>query len=318
MNFSEHKIYQAIHCFLAVYLRGLEQNTELLKTLASIDYQQDEANTDKPAKIVIRDFMNAHPQLGAMDFSEVTIVQDTENYRISLTDLQQVRIEKAYIPEELSQDIKHAIKQAKNGANYTNPDIYVDLIYQGNKYSISIEVKSTKDNKIPGSSVQQIDPFEWVIFIKRKNATIELTTGMYLNSITNRLPFPDRSPRPEVAFNTLKQWNDSNIHQQDNQLILQYDPLDIEQKSQILLDWKQKLVTDWLEIVQKQPLSSRKWFDDTLILFAKQLLDYYDDLEPNQKMAFYQSFCKHRLIHSFGDMPRQHRRDSVADLDITR
>lgn len=289
MNFSNNKTYQILHCFLAMYLRGLEQNTKLLQTLASIDYQQDEANTDKPAKIVIRDFMNTHPQLGVTNFSEVMIVQDIENYHISLIDLQQVSIDKAYIPEELSQDIKHAIKQAKNGANYTNPDIYVDLVYQGVKYSISIEVKSTKDNKIPGSSVQQIDPFEWVIFIKReKNQSVQLTTGMYLNSITNRLPFPDRSPRPEVAFDTLKDWNEQYIKQHDNQLILQYNPKDIEQKSQILLDWKQKLVTDWLAVVQKKPLSSRKWFDDTLILFAKQLVDYYEMLEPNEKADFYQ------------------------------
>ena len=51
--------------------------------------------------------------------------------------------------------------------------------------------------------MQQINPYEWVIFIKQ-GKPIEITTGFYLNSITEKVQFPDRSPRPQVSFNTLK------------------------------------------------------------------------------------------------------------------
>lgn len=162
------------------------------------------------------------------------------------------------------------------------------ISHKNTKKSAPIEIKSTKGNKIPGSSIQQVDPFEWVIFIQRKNNQIKLTTGMYLNAITNRLPFPDRSPRPEVAFETLKKWNTQHIAASDEQLVLIYDTQDLHQKSLILSDWKLKLADDWLAFLKNNEIKSHKWFDEALVHFAKALIDYYLHLGDNDKNIFYE------------------------------
>mgnify|MGYP003330257066 CR=1 FL=1 len=48
----------------------------------------------------------------------------------------------------------------------TGPLVFKKKVYE------KIELKSTKDNAIPGSSVQQINPDEWVIFVKHTRFSI--------------------------------------------------------------------------------------------------------------------------------------------------
>jgi hypothetical protein len=43
--------------------------------------------------------------------------------------------------------------------------------------------------------------------VKRDNEKVLVTTGFYINSITEKLPFPDRSLRPQIGFKTLLEWN---------------------------------------------------------------------------------------------------------------
>lgn len=152
----------------------------------------------------------------------------------------------------------------------------------------SVELKSTKKNEIPGSSVQQINPYEWVIFIKQGNP-IEIATGLYLNSITEKMQFPDRSPRPQVAFNTLKNWNKENFIRENNSLIFKVTQSEWDNKNKLIVNWKLVLVEQWLKIILDENLALNNrspWFNEALIMYADKLLAYYEILSENDKEKF--------------------------------
>lgn len=90
-------------------------------------------------------------------------------------------------------------------------------------YFETIELKSTKQDSIPGSSIQQILPDEWVIFIKHTAKDVDVVTGKYRHSINSKMQFPDRSPRPQVSFKKLKNWNDNFRNFEKNVLTYSLD-----------------------------------------------------------------------------------------------
>ena len=61
------------------------------------------------------------------------------------------------------------------------------FVTDGNKeYRISVEVKSTKNDRIPGSSVQQIDINDWVIFLKHDDVGLKYKSSINVtNGIDN-------------------------------------------------------------------------------------------------------------------------------------
>lgn len=88
---------------------------------------------------------------------------------------------------------------------------YADLVIT---YSIDntvfideIELKKTQSNKIPGSSIKQIQPFKSVIFFKLSKNNIDVESGYYCQVVSGTIRFPDRLPRPEVSFSNIKQSN---------------------------------------------------------------------------------------------------------------
>lgn len=275
MNFSIFDV------FMLVYLKELESNTDLLENLGKVVFHLDEANSDKQAKSIIKDFMLRNPTVSTD--CDLEIHQETQIFKYS--SMKFIHIRQVYLQDELTEPLKELIKSKKTNSVYTNPDIFIELSNGKETEFFSVELKSTKKNEIPGSSVQQINPYEWVIFIKQ-GKPIEITTGLYLNSITEKVQFPDRSPRPQVAFNTLKNWNKNNFISENNSLIFKITQSEWDNKNQLIRNWKTTLVEQWLKVVldENLTLTSRSpWFNETLIMYTDKLLAHYEQLSKIDK-----------------------------------
>ena len=275
MNFSIFDV------FMLVYLKELESNTDLLENLGKVVFHLDEANSDKQAKSIIKDFMLRNPTVSTD--CDLEIHQETQI--LKYPSMKFIHIRQVYLQDELTEPLKELIKSKKSNSVYTNPDIFIELSNGKETEFFSVELKSTKKNEIPGSSVQQINHYEWVIFIKQ-GKPIEITTGLYLNSITEKVQFPDRSPRPQVAFNTLKNWNKNNFISENNSLIFKITQSEWDNKNQLIRNWKITLVEQWLKVVldENLTLTSRSpWFNETLIMYTDKLLAHYEQLSKIDK-----------------------------------
>lgn len=130
-----------------------------------------------------------------------------------------------------------------------------DLIVQKNGEIDTIELKSSKGERdIPGSSIQQINPFEITIFWNKK--TNEFNVGFYWEFITSKMPFHDRSPRPLLSFSEINEPKEKDI---------------ILEK---LVDWKRKLAVEWIENLTKK---NTKWFDESISYFTLYLLELQEE-----------------------------------------
>lgn len=275
------KNFSVFDVFMLTYLKALENNTNLLESLGKVTFHLDEANSDKEAKAIIKDFMLQNPII--LTDCDLKIHQETKI--LIYPPIKFIRIKQVYLKDELTEQLKELIKSTKSNSVYTNPDILVELSNGQETKFVSVELKSTKKNEIPGSSVQQINPYEWVIFIKQGNP-VEIATGLYLNSITEKVQFPDRSPRPQVAFNTLKDWNKKNFISEKNTLIFKVTQSEWDNKNQLIDNWKLALVEQWLKIIldENLTLTNRSpWFNETLIMYADKLLSYYETLSEIDK-----------------------------------
>lgn len=284
-NNNRNNIFNA---FLALYLKNLENNQELVSELSSVVYHLDEANSDQEAKRVVKRHMIKYPKLPNDHSMNLQVENAGSKELFSFNELSCVNIEEVYTPEDITCELRESIKKSKPNSVYTHPDLYLKLEYKGRESFFEIELKSTKKNSIPGSSVQQIDPYGWVVFIKQ-GRTVKLTTGLYINSITEKMQFPDRSPRPQVAFNTLSQWNDSNFKFTEDRYTLVFNTEEICAKQQVITNWKQVLVSRWLEIIFAQDFaisSGSPWFTEAITLFAAQLLDKYENMNDIEKDIF--------------------------------
>lgn len=281
------KEFSIFDAFMLLYLKVLEVNDTLLSDLGKVNFHLDEANSDKEAKAMIKDFMLKNPTI-SNNFN-LKIDQDSGNLEFKTTAIQSIQIIQVYLPDELTEQLKDLIKSTKSNSVYTNPDILVELSNGQETKFFSVELKSTKKNEIPGSSVQQINPYEWVIFIKQGNP-IEIATGLYLNSITERMQFPDRSPRPQVAFNTLKNWNKENFILDNDSLIFKVTQSEWDNKNKLIDNWKLVLVEQWLKIILDKNLvltNRSPWFNEALIMYADKLLAYYETLSEIDKKKFH-------------------------------
>ena len=162
------------------------------------------------------------------------------------------------------------------------------FVSDGDKeYRISVEVKSTKNDKIPGSSIQQIDVNDWVIFLKHNDKhIIEFVTGKYIDSISGTMQFPDRSPRPQVSYNILKKWNKEN-RSFENGILSFADDEDKNDKLQLIDDWQMLLSKRWLEVLKrKKKFFNEPWFNNNIRKFSVLLLEYYETLDNEEKKNF--------------------------------
>jgi hypothetical protein len=277
-----------IDFFLAAYFFQLENllNQEK-KGLAKVKFQSEEANTDEYFKAFVADIITKNNSISTLEIENVII----NNNRFEIKELQEFKIIEVILPNELSIEQKQQSAKEKDGI-YTNPDILIKIENGENIYFQTIELKSIKVNAISGSSIQQVKPYEWVIFIKR-NQKIEITTGFYINSITEKLPFPDRSPRPQVAFNTLSKWNQTNRIIENENLIYNIDKESEATKIKLLNSWQNFLTDEWLDIIKSENVNkNEKWFNNAIRLFAMKFLDYTETLDEKELNDLYERLKK--------------------------
>ena len=269
---------EIIEAYMRAYLYELEKeinaNQNILK---NVRFQMDEANTDKEIKQVLRDYINSSCNL--IKKIEKVIINNKE-YNIDIHAFSVF----AKIPDDYTKNDKELIKGGKN-AVYVNPDMILECKINGLIVNQYLELKSTKDNKIPGSSVQQVVPDEWVLFIKHSKNKIESVSGQYKNSISGTMQFPDRSPRPQVSYNELKQWLQEYRVETESTLEFLHDKNN-DGKEQLLIDWQGVLSDRWLNVLKNDKKKKEPWFNNNLRKFAISVLSYYDSLSNNEKESF--------------------------------
>lgn len=263
-----------VNDFLYVYFYQLERDLNAnCDGLDSLKFQSEEANTDEEVKSFFKRYISNHNKIRIKDINRLIVTQDSDRTEVNVEDLSEFYISNVVLPNELTSDMKSKIAATKKSV-YTNPDLYLQVTDSiGRIEYISIELKSTKNNAIPGSSVQQVSPSEWVIFVKHTDiGDVEVSCGFYINTITEKLPFPDRSPRPIIGFNTLKKWNETNRKVYNN--ILQYtiDTQAEQNKTKILENWEQVLCDEWLHTIETDANDREKWFNNTIRMYTLQLL----------------------------------------------
>ncbi|MFN3851103.1 MAG: hypothetical protein ACK4NY_16835 [Spirosomataceae bacterium] len=282
-----------LNSFLIVYFYKIENELNTTKNgLETIKFQSEEANTDEHLKKYFQEFLLKHNDLSDVKLKKLSVKIDSEEHTIDIENLQSYKIVNVLLPEQLSAEQKKSITESKKSV-YTSPDLYLEITDSTNIYFESVELKSTKDNNIPGSSVQQVSPFEWVIFVKRDNEKVLVTTGFYINSITEKLPFPDRSPRPQIGFKTLLEWN-KKYRKVENEVLTIENITEINNdKIKLLTDWQDFLATEWLEIIKsEESRNNEKWFNNAIRKFALKFLDYTDKLTESDKQNLKSNLTK--------------------------
>ena len=229
--------------FVSAFLFELEKALNLEKNIfKDVCFQSDEANTDRESKLVIKQYILEN----LTELKEINSISiESENVEIHLG-----KILNVYLQDEISDEVKNMLlnKAKEHNRVYKNPDLLLEIMLDEKNYYQPIEVKSTKDNNILGSSVQQALPNDPVVFIKHNNNEIEITTGLYVNAITGTMQFPDRSPRPQVGYSTLKTWNEKNRTVENGCLSFDIDE-NREEKEQLFIDWQNVLRDRWINIL---------------------------------------------------------------------
>ncbi len=273
-----------LNSFLMVYFYTIENIlNHSPNRLSDLKFQSEEANTDEHLKIYFQDFLSTHSDIQANKLKHLIIKIDSEEHFIDIDSLKQYKITDVLLPEQLTLEQKKQISESKKSV-YTNPDLYLKITDGINIYFESVELKSTKDDTIPGSSIQQVSPYKWVIFIKRAKEKVTVATGFYINAINEQLPFPDRSPRPQVGFKTLLAWNKEYRKVENNTLIIESITDINKDKIKLLTDWQDYLASEWLEIILSvDKKKNEKWFNNAIRKLALKLLEHNDKMTENEK-----------------------------------
>lgn len=275
-----------IQKFMCIYMYKLEEDLMKHKDdLLKISFQSDEANTDRPLK----EYLKKH-----IEESFASIPEDTDITGLSfegttvtgLQDVKQICVNRVLLIENITDEIKEIIKASKSGV-YTNPDLCLELKNGNELYYESIELKSTVDNSIPGSSIKQIVPDEWVIFIKHSEKNISITTGQYIHTINSKMRFPDRSPRPQVSFQVISDWNKANRVVESNVLYYKKDD-DDEGKRALFSDWQDVLSQRWIDMLfnARSTRGNEPWFNNNMRKFILSFLAKYETLTDAEKEEF--------------------------------
>lgn len=120
-----------------------------------------------------------------------------------------------------------------------------------------------------------------------------MTTGFYINSITEKLPFPDRSPRPQIGFKTLVDWNKKYRKVQDSILEISTITEITNAKIELLDDWQDFLANEWLEIILKtERKKTEKWFNNAIRKFALKSLEHYDKIGEDERIKMMDNLRK--------------------------
>jgi len=272
-----------IQNFMQVYMYELEKFLNTKKEeLKAVSFQSDEANTDRPLKEFLKNLIERE----FVEIPKDTIITDIEYYGevgIDLSELKKIRILRVLLPEDITEEIKKIVSTTKN-AVYTNPDMCLEIFMDGKIVYETIELKSTKQDSIPGSSIQQVLPDEWVIFIKHTTNNIDITTGQYIHAINSKMQFPDRSPRPQVSFKEMQNWNQTNrvleyaklLYKKDEEESIKYD---------LISDWQGVLSDRWIDMLfnATSTKNNEPWFNNNMRKFIVAFLEKYETLSGEEK-----------------------------------
>lgn len=274
-----------IESFMQVYMYELEQFLVSKKDdLKLVSFQSDEANTDRPLKEYLKSVIEKE-FVKIPDSTSITNVV-FDNLNVNVEELKDIEILRVLLPEEITDEIRKFISVSKD-VIYTNPDICFEILLDGRKIYETIELKSTKQDSIPGSSVQQIVPNQWVIFIKHSEGKIEITTGQYIHAINSKMQFPDRSPRPQVSFKEMQSWN--QLHRIFNYTKLMYKKDNKEGiKYDLITDWQEVLSKRWVDMLfhSTKVKANEPWFNNNMRKFILLFLEEYEKLDDRGKEAF--------------------------------
>ena len=277
---------QNIQKFMCIYMYKLEEDLMNHKDeLIKVSFQSDEANTDRPLK----EYLKQHIEKSFSSIPEDTDITSLCFEGDTFTDLQaikQIRVNRVLLPEDISDELKETIKASKSSV-YTNPDLYLELKLDNELSYESIELKSKKHDSIPGSSIQQIVPEEWVIFIKHTGKNISITTGQYIHAINSKMQFPDRSPRPQVSFKAMSGWNKDNRIVKSNALCYEKDD-DDNNKRALISDWQDVLSKRWIDVLfnATSTKANEPWFNNNMRKFILSFLAKYENLTDAEKKEF--------------------------------
>lgn len=274
-----------IQNFMQIYMYELEQFLCTKKAeLKEVSFQSDEANTDRPLKEFLRTVIENEFTRIPSD-TQITDVVFNDVTGVDIDELKKVQVLRVLLPEQITDEIKAIVSATKN-AVYTNPDMCLEILMDGQKYYETIELKSTKQDSIPGSSIQQVLPDEWVIFIKHSTTKIEIVTGQYIHAINSKMQFPDRSPRPQVSFKEMQSWNQANrivqyaklMYKKDNEESVKYD---------LINDWQGVLSDRWIDMLfnATSTRNNEPWFNNNMRKFIVAFLDRYEKLSDVEKQA---------------------------------
>lgn len=267
--------------FMNAFMYELEELlNKNLNYFDDVKFQFDEANTDQQIKIKIKEFI-------LKNFKKIeSVTEIRSNDKDVFISKEDFAISNIKVPSELTEEDRIFIRNSRS-AVYTNPDLLFFITDGKDEYRISVEVKSTKSDRIPGSSVQQIDKNDWVIFLKHDDKHIlEFVTGKYIDAISGTMQFPDRSPRPQVSYNILKNWN--NEYRNFNNGVLSFEEDEKENdKMQVIDDWQMLLSNRWMETLKtRKKVNGEPWFNNNIRKFSLLLLEYYDSLSEEEKKNY--------------------------------
>lgn len=133
-------------------------------------FHLDEANSDKQAKSIIKDFMLRNP-IVSTDYN-LEIHQETQI--LKYPSMKFIHIRQVYLQDELTEPLKELIKSKKSNSVYTNPDIFIELSNGKETEFFSVELKSTKKMKYQGQ-------------VCNKST---LMNGLFLSNKENQLKLP--------------------------------------------------------------------------------------------------------------------------------
>ena len=251
--------------------------------ISKISLWSDEANTDRPMKEYLKKIIETE----FFEIPEQSTIKNiiTNSHKANISDFDYIKINRVLLPEEITEDIKNKLYINKASV-FTSPDILLEIIKEKDFLYEPIEIKTTKTDSIPGSSIQQIIPEEWVIFIRFTKNDIEITTGQYIHSINAKIQFPDRSPRPQVSFLELKNWNENNRISTDNSLIYNLDSENLA-KLELIKDWQNVLADRWIELIFEtdRVKANEPWFNNNIRKFILKFLKKYDLLSEEEKRS---------------------------------
>ena len=260
---------------LEVFLNSQKNN------LLTVSFQSDEANTDRPLKEYLKSAIEN--ELNMLPSNPIVSKLFIDDQTHSIEKYRDYKISRVILPDEIDEILKQKIKESKS-ASYTNPDICLEIKGNSSTFYQTVELKSTKNDSITGSSIQQIIPDEWVIFVRHTLKDIEVITGQYINSINSKMQFPDRSPRPQVSFKELLSWNSLHRTIENSKLIYTLDD-SLTNKLALLDDWQGVLSKRWIDILlnSEKVKKSEPWFNNNIRKFILDFLEIYDAYSEEEK-----------------------------------